>query len=331
MMKRYNNLSVYRIIATLCVLLFHVFFILLGREIDYESLLSKGVQGLTALSGFLYSQKAITDIKGFYLKNLKKLLIPAGICLLIMIIWNFVAMFVTNNFNYFDLFVGSRVADGGFLIQFGNFYYIAYIAICYALTPLLQRKDTTPYILLGVAILVEGIICLFFGTAFIVTFYIAAYLIGRQSFSDYAETNEKWKISKFLIWLSITIISFFGFFLAITYKDNLHKYLFFLLTNIPSSALGFASFFLLILPLRFLNRLKMPFLKTIDGICYPLYLMNQTFMCGAMNVTVLASIFSLKALLAIVFTIVFACIVQLITFFINKIMIKRNHNINSRS
>ena len=64
-MKRFNNISLYRLIATLCILQFHIFYILFARAIPYEMLLSKGVQGLTALSGFLYSQKLITDnIKG---------------------------------------------------------------------------------------------------------------------------------------------------------------------------------------------------------------------------------------------------------------------------
>ena len=81
-MKRFNNISLYRIIATLCILQFHIFYILYPRAIPYEMLLSKGVQGLTALSGFLYSQKLITDYKKFFKNNFVKLLIPAAICLL---------------------------------------------------------------------------------------------------------------------------------------------------------------------------------------------------------------------------------------------------------
>ena len=54
MERRLNNLSIYRIIATICVLQFHIFYIIYDRSIPYEMLLSKGVQGLPALSGFLY-------------------------------------------------------------------------------------------------------------------------------------------------------------------------------------------------------------------------------------------------------------------------------------
>ena len=55
MAKRFNNLSIYRIVAALAVLVFHIFYIMIPRAIPYETLLSKFVQGLTALSGFLYS------------------------------------------------------------------------------------------------------------------------------------------------------------------------------------------------------------------------------------------------------------------------------------
>ena len=85
MKKRLNNLSIYRLVATILVLQFHLFFILYSRAIPYEMLLSKGVQGLTALSGFLYSQKIIKDNKKFILTNLKKILVPALVCFAIII------------------------------------------------------------------------------------------------------------------------------------------------------------------------------------------------------------------------------------------------------
>ena len=139
--KRFDNLSIYRLIATICVLQYHVFFILYARDIPYETMLSKGVQGLTALSGFLYSQKAITDLKKFYLGNLKKIIIPAAVCFLFMAIWNLVAMFIMRDYNYIGLFFGHRAFNDGLLFQPANYYYLGYIFIAYLITPILQRQD----------------------------------------------------------------------------------------------------------------------------------------------------------------------------------------------
>ena len=72
-------------------------------EILQEYLFSKLVQGLTALSGFLYSQKLIKDVKSFYLGNLKKIAIPALLVLGFMAIWNVVYMFVNKDYNYLSL------------------------------------------------------------------------------------------------------------------------------------------------------------------------------------------------------------------------------------
>ena len=88
MKRRFHNLSIYRIIATILVIQFHIFFLFNTYQLHGEYLFSKLVQGLTALSGFLYSQKLIKDIKSFYLGNLKKIAIPALLVLGFMAIWN---------------------------------------------------------------------------------------------------------------------------------------------------------------------------------------------------------------------------------------------------
>ena len=69
MKNKYWNLSLYRLLAIICAIQFHIFFILYSRDIPFETLLSAGVIGLTCLSGFLHSQKKIEDIKSFYLKR----------------------------------------------------------------------------------------------------------------------------------------------------------------------------------------------------------------------------------------------------------------------
>ena len=129
MKTKFWNLSIYRIVATIAVLIFHIFYLLVAKDIPYPMLLSKGVQGLTAMSGFLYSQKLIENKKDFYLKNIKKLLIPALIVAVCIAIGNLTVMIINNSWdiNYFSMFVGNRPFDGRFITQLDNYYYIIYL------------------------------------------------------------------------------------------------------------------------------------------------------------------------------------------------------------
>ena len=207
MKKRLNNLSIYRLIATICVLQFHVFFILYNRAIPFEMLLSKGVQGLTALSGFLYSQKAIQDNKKFLLNNLKKIIIPASVCFAVMVLWNFVYMLIFQNWNYISLFFDHRVYNNGLLVQPGNYYYIGYIFICYLITPILQRNDKwSLFTVLGV-LLVELTVGYFFGSSIIAMSYIAGYYIGKKLFKQLTDEEEKFNIPQLLMWIGLTALS----------------------------------------------------------------------------------------------------------------------------
>lgn len=41
-MKRFNNIWIYRIVATICILQFQAFYVLYARDIPYELFLAKG-------------------------------------------------------------------------------------------------------------------------------------------------------------------------------------------------------------------------------------------------------------------------------------------------
>ena len=317
MKKRLNNLSIYRFIATICVLQFHLFYILYNRAIPYEMLLSKGVQGLTALSGFLYSQKIIKDFKKFYLGNLKKIVIPALICFAIMALWNLVYMFSVQNWNYFSLFTGHRVYNNGFIIQPGNYYYIAYIALCYLVTPILQRNDKWSVLVVIGTVVVELTVGFFFGSAIIASSYIAGYYIGQKCFKQLTDTEEKISWSKFMIWVSATIAAIAIYILVVEFSFG-EQYFFVrlrsLINNIAATTFGVFSFFLIIHALRSTNKLSAikPLMFT-DKLSLIIYLFNQAFMVGGMNVAVWVTPMWAKTILVYVFTIAFSIIVHFIS------------------
>ena len=287
-MKRFNNISIYRIVATICILQFHIFYILFPRAIPYEMLLSKGVQGLTALSGFLYSQKLITDKKKFYGTNLLKLIIPALVCLLFMVTWDVIYMAATKNWSV-DAFITHRAYGGRVITQADNYYYLGYIFICYLITPLLQRNDKWSVVTVAAVILAEVLVGFFFGPAMIAVSYIAGYYIGKKWFKTYVDNEQKYSVPHLLTWTGILGVSVGLYILIHTYEFGGFYFLdrtYSLSNNIIVTVFGIATLFFVLMALKWLNKFKgFPPFKYTDKLALIIYLMNQAFMCGAMAVT----------------------------------------------
>ena len=324
--KRANNLSIYRLIATICVLQFHLFFILYNRAIPYEMLLSKGVQGLTALSGFLYAQKIIKDYKGFYLGNLKKIVVPALVCFTIMAIWNLVYMLIFQNWNYISLFTDHRLYNNSLLIQPGNYYYIAYIFLCYLVTPVLQRNDKWSLLVVIGTLLIELTVGFFFGPAIIATSYIVGYYIGRKCYKQLTDVEEKFSIWQLLIWLATTVgsIGLYIIFTEFPFGENYFlTHLNSLARNVVMTTFGIFSFFLIVHALRWTNKFSTikPLIFT-DKLSLIIYLFNQAFMCGAMNVAIWVEPMWAKTLLVYVFTIV----ISIAAHFVSTLFLKPRQN-----
>lgn len=314
MKPRLNNLSLYRIIATIAILQFHIFFILYERDIPFEMLMSKGVQGLTALSGFLYSRKKIEDGRAFLIKSAKKLLPPAILCFAIMALWNFVYMLIYGG-DYIALFFDHRAYNGALLVQPGNYYYILYIFICYAITPYLARNSKNRVVLTAAVAAVELTLGFLFGTSIIATAYLVGYLVGVKNYEAY--TDRKYRLREFVIWGIVLALSFGIYALAVSLPaldGYLFSHLHALIKNITSASFGTATLFLVALLFKFLNGEKQySLLKYTDSLSLNIFLLNQTFMCGAMNVFAWVDIKSLGILLVYLFTIVTAALVTLLT------------------
>lgn len=320
-MKRFNNISLYRLIATLCILQFHIFYILFARAIPYEMLLSKGVQGLTALSGFLYSQKLITDNKKFYGSNLLKLIIPALVCVLFMVTWDAIYMAITREWGY-EAFITYRAYGGRIITQADNYYYLGYIFICYLITPVLQRNDKWSVVVIVGVIAVEVLVGFFFGPAMIAVSYIAGYYIGKKWFKTYTDTAQKYSVPHLLTWTGILGTSIGLYILIHTYEfggSYLLNRTYSLTNNIIVTIFGIATLFFFLMAFKFLNKFKgFPPFKYTDKLSLIIYLMNQAFMCGGMAVTLYVHEWWSIMLLIYVFTIGASVLLQ----FISELILK---------
>lgn len=330
MKKRFNNISIYRIVATICVLQFHIFYILYPRAIPYEMLLSKGVQGLTALSGFLYSQKLITDKKKFYGGNLLKLLIPALVCLAFMVTWDVVYMAITRNWDIY-LFTTNRAYGGRLITQADNYYYLAYIVICYLITPVLQRNDKWSVLTIALVTASEVLVGFFFGPAMIAVAYIIGYYIGKKWFKTYTDPNEKYSFPALAQW-AIILLAVIGLYILIQPTHSFGSsyfliHLYEITNNIIVTTFGVTTLFFLLMVLKPLNKFKgFPPFKYTDKLALIIYLMNQAFMCGAMNVTLWVNDMWAKTLLIYVFTLSASVLLLFISELILKGISKHQEN-----
>ena len=305
-MKRYHSLSVYRIIAAILILHFHVLFFLLANEIPYGLLFSKFVQGLTALSGFLYASKTINDVKKFYLNNLKKLIIPALFVMLLIFALDIILMICIKDFDLMHIFFGSRLAIIEPVFQFGNYYYILYIFICYLITPILQNHKKWSIVITILTVIIELSLGYFFGIAIMATPYIIGYFIGRKAFKYYVNRDTKYSVIRLFFWLAILSISLGLYILLIniSFGDSyglihLHS----LLRNITSMTFGVATFFSFMMCFRWMNRnVDIKLFKFTDKATYMIYLLNQAFMVGITNVAVLVDELWKKILLVYIIT-----------------------------
>ena len=306
-MKRYHNLSLFRLIATFAVVMFHVFFLIPARDIPYETLLRTFMLGLTALSGFLAGSRKNKDLKHFYLGKAKKTLFPALFCFAFMAIWVLVYfLFHLDGQNYFQLFLGPRPYNGETMFIAGNYYYLIFFAVCVAITPLLERSDKVSNIIVVLVITYEVIQSFFLTTqadsSVLVLPYVFGYYVGAKRFDEYVDPEKTFSLKRLLLPLGLSLMGLALYIcsVAITYPDI---YIVTCLQGLMRACgnFFFATFLFLffIYAFRFLNKIEkeIAFFRFTDRIAFFWFLMNHCFFLGGTSVLFFDS-FALNALMA---------------------------------
>ena len=319
--KRFNNLSIYRIIVTIAVVQFHIFYIFGRVDGDYTLLLSKGAVGLAALSGFIYATKQI-KYPGKFIKNrLARLLIPAVFATLIVLLWNLIYMLTTGSSDFGAQWFSYRAAGKILLFQLGNFYFIGYIIVCYLMLFLLRYNNKLINIILLLACLgVECVIGYYYFGSFILTSFLICYFLGKKYFVSF--TSGKIDGATLFYSGAAIIVALLGFTAVIHLPKLQPKFvsnMVYVLRSLTLDAFALASFFFIINLLKPLNRFNINKLFSFtDGACYSIFLMDQCFMIGSMNVAAYSNNYSIQTILIYVFTISGGLVVYLLSQFVSK-------------
>lgn len=326
-MTRKNNISLLRLFCTLSVLIFHLFFVFAPNNINFNyAYFAYGVQVLCFASGLLYSQKQITDVKEFYKKSILKLIIPCLIFIIFIFSLDAIILFIQNNFtwnNFVNSCLGYRVSNNGLLMQVANLWFIPVFLICYLLLPLFQKiteKNNASLILFPIIVITEMLLC----TPPVIYPFIFGYLIGKVRFNKIVDAQPK-KFLQVTFNFIFVILCVVGV-IIIQNVPSKNAFFSFLKSFFSSFFQGTISVFIantFLIMFQFINRFNFfnKFFSYADKLCLNIYIANQAFMIGIINLWGLTNNIFIDALIIIFETILSAVIV---TYISSKILNKVN-------
>ena len=278
-------ISMIRCIALLMIITCHI---LQHYQVVLAFWLDIGVQIFICISGFLYGQRSIADVPGFYIHRLIKILPPYYLVYITAGLLQY--QFRRYAFDMSDFIQGLYFRDtiyGG-----GHLWFVGLILVCYAITPLLDRfshkhiknaGSLIGFCFAGVAISVA-----FFGWHPAINHlawtgcYIIGYGLGINEREQYIDHNKI-----LIVFLTVAVISN-G---VQIYLDHIRKVEFSgveeigysFIQNFDHLVLGIAVFLLLkaILEAATFSEKEKQVLRITDKYSYEVYLVHQFFILGA--------------------------------------------------
>ena len=313
MTKSYKSISVLRLFSTLTIFAFH--YLLSYTEFGKKYFpLYFVVQVFLFISGFLYGGKKPKSIKGFYIKNFAKILTPALVTVVVFGV-AYLVFYLCGNL----LPLSKPGQNGTTLVMIGHFWFIYAILLCYLITPALHtiydfhaygqgNKKRVSLLEVVIAII---IIANFFVSTLGEQLMVISYVVGFlfRKFKDFTRFND----SKIAL-VTISVISFLaaavGCYLL---SGHAYTHLFSLMREIFCVVLG-VSLTVLVLSLTNATAGKANFvLKFSDKYSYTFFLTHQFFLVAGFATLIDTLPTWLFIIVALLFTILTAVIVDIIS------------------
>ncbi len=314
--RRNYSISAIRFISMLMIIACHI---LQGLQIKWAFWVNVGVQLFFFVSGFLYGKKRIVDAKKFYVKRIKRVLFPYIIVLAISLLLEF---FVLKNHYPITKIVGCFMGFGAFV---GNIsilshtWFVSYILLCYLLVPILQNifnsdKFKNNFFFL---ILVTFLIQIFqkSGVISVEASWLNNFVFGYFYGKCCNEKRQETIFNTFMFVMFFIIIPF-----AIIYQEQLQVNLPSILNSNASTIinyghvlLGSVLFIVLYKIMNIFNIKKNLILDFSDKYSYYIYLVHQIFILNSFSVLFLTKSLFINILLILLFSILSAMIIKVIS------------------
>ena len=314
--KRNYSISAIRFISMLMIIACHI---LQGLQIKWAFWVNVGVQLFFFVSGFLYGKKKIVDAKNFYVKKIKKILFPYITVLVILLLLEF---FVLKNHYSLTKVVGCFMGFGAFV---GNIpilshtWFVSYILLCYLLVPILQNvfnddKFKNNFFLF---ILVTFLIQMFqkFDVIRVEASWLNNFVFGYFYGKCCNEKTQEKIFNAFMFVMFLIIIPF-----AIIYQEQLQVNLPSILNSNANTIINYGHVMLgsvlFIAFYKILNSCHIReniILDFSDKYSYYIYLVHQIFILNSFSVLFLTKSLFINILLILLFSILSAMIIKVIS------------------
>lgn len=269
--------------------------------------LNVGVQIFLAISGYLYGNKNIVDWSKWFKDKIKKLYIPYIIY--IILIFPIYQLFTDNVFNLRNLLV--YICDLQWILGsvegLAHLWFMTAIALCYTLTPFLQKirnKVSIAFLALMIlGILNIMVLKMFLGIFSVVFIYCFTYL--------YVSLNEKQKnfCTQCMIGLFILLLLIIDWRIILDYTNNINK-LFHIILGLLC----------VIVPMQFLKNCFLSnvssFILKTDEYSYFVYITHHVFILGPLSIAFLTNSIYVNVIIILFMTIISSVLLKIIS---NKI------------
>ncbi len=333
MINRDYSISFVRLVATVFIIVCHIYqYFCVGLTFWFNV----AVQMFFFISGYLYGNRKIDDVISFYGKNFKKILVPYYLC--VIIIGGMGLIFKGDTCNLHDIGKLLILDAANNYMPLHNLWFIAYILLCYLMTPFVNKfldriEEKKSYIMLLEVVLFTLGVYIFFEhyATFYKSLWIICYLVGIF----YRRLSENYgKVQKYIFAVIVGLGAIFTKGVDIYLLKNP-----FILTTdeMIGKSLKFHDFghvllgtFLCIFLSQvfrwiFKNGEKTPrwivtFLDLSDKYSYEIYLVHQVFILGAFSLYSVISSVWIATIGVIVGTIVAAIILHKLSEVVFKII-----------
>lgn len=317
--KKLFNISLLRLLATLIIFSFHI---MLATSTE----IAKGyfpfyfaVPIFLFISGYLYANKDITNIKKFYKNSLLKILKPTILFLVIYLL--IVSIYsLINQINFFSLIINVNEFGQSYSpIAIGHLWFIIAIILCYLITPIIQKIYKSEKLsknkkrLLYLLICILDIISLSFASLIFLP-YLIGFLFSKNK--NKINNNKVCLILIFIIFILCIPLYFW------VYKLNINNYLSLILKYIKELfvvifGVNFSILFLKIFEniktTEFFNKI----LNLSDKYSFLFYICHHVLIFGIFNIFNITKIYWVNILIIFISTILLAFILNIFVKLLN--------------
>lgn len=290
--KHYANVAIVRLLLTLMIFFFHVLYLYATYDTERYFPLSSALQGFNFLAAYLCSRKTITSWREFYRRRMTKLIVPAVLAMLFIVLATFIYVWATGlSLQRFNNAFVDYAPSGQFLLSFGVMWYAPVMVAFFALTPLFfYAKDHRwvwwIFLLVGIG---EFIISAYFWQPIVFTPFALGFYYGfRTGEADFVTVRNRGLWDKW-IWPLLA----FGVFVALNYVFRVYMIphgsfssaMHAIGTRLIQALIGMLFVVTLLRMLRFHGEQtkKMVLLDFSDKVSYPFFLSQFFFLVGVFD------------------------------------------------